>query len=91
MKRKTKKTKVIIKPITEFTLLDALTQSWTSAAKGSGGKTAAELATDANLHVDTVRKQLKAMLDHGKVRVGWEVRRGIDNLLRKVPVYFLVK
>ncbi len=95
MKRKTKKPK--IKPqlvsaiVTEFTLLDALTESWNSAASGSGGKTAAELAVGANLHVDTVRKQLKAMLDNGKARVGFETRRGIDTLQRKVPVYFLVE
>ena len=95
MKRKTKKPKInpqaVSAIVTEFTLLDALTESWNSAASGSGGRTTLELATDANLHVLTVRKQLKAMLGNGKARVGFETRSGIDNIMRKVPVYFLVE
>ena len=92
MKPKTHKAKQKFKApvITEATLLNALAEGWHNASSNTGGRTALELAEAANLHVDTVRKQLKIMLKCGRARVGWEVRRGIDTMQRKVPVYFLV-
>ncbi len=91
-RKKAKPSKVFVAPvITERQLLDALMQHWTGTNDDSGGRTALELAQASKLHVDTVRKQLRALLECGKARVGFEARRGIDTLNRKVPVYFLVK
>ena len=91
MTKPTKPTKPTITKITESTLLEALRHAMAEHTRKGEGKTAAELAVEANLNITKVRHQLRILIDQKKCIVELEYRSSIAGYMRAVPVYVLVK